>query len=147
MYLFFLEDKIADICIPQVFTVTALEPINIKSDEEASSAADGSVPSYKNIYNYLSSISRGTDVAQLNIAEASIVLSLLEDLILTLSKSQTLIQREYLHSSYKELRKYLDLPGVENLEKEEIFSSMNPFGIPSEILNFQLLDQCSNKND
>lgn len=138
------DDKIADICIPQVFTVTALEPINLKSDAESSSQESESIPSYKKIYNYMSSITRGVDSVQLNTAEATIVLSLLEDLILTLSKSQTLIQREHLHSSYEELRKYLNFSEDEdNSDEKEKYLSINPLGIPFEILNFNLLEQCS----
>ena len=90
----------------------------------------------------MSSITKGCDVGPLNNAEASIVLSLLEDLILTLSKSQTLIQKEYLHSNYKELRKYLDVP---TNEKKGVFPSINPFDIPSDLINFQCLEQCTSK--
>lgn len=92
----------------------------------------------------MSSITRGVDSVQLNTAEATIVLSLLEDLILTLSKSQTLIQREHLHSSYEELRKYLNFSEDEdNSDEKEKYLSINPLGIPFEILNFNLLEQCS----
>lgn len=134
---FHSDDKIADVCIPQVFTVAALEPIN---ETTTKTTVEGNAPSYKNIYNYLSSITKGCDVGPLNNAEASIVLSLLEDLILTLSKSQTLIQKEYLHSNYNELRKYF-LPNGK--KPEHVFPSINPFGIPSDLINFQFLEQCS----
>ena len=127
-------------CIPQVFTVAALEPIN----EKSTTVVEGEAPSYKNIYNYLSSITKGCEVVQLNNAEASIVLSLLEDLILTLSKSQTLLQKEHLHSNYVELRKYFELSS-NGKKPEHVFPSINPFGIPSDLINFQFLEQSSSK--
>ena len=127
-------------CIPQVFTVAALEPIN----EKSMTVVEGEAPSYKNIYNYLSSITKGCEVVQLNNAEASIVLSLLEDLILTLSKSQTLLQKEHLHSNYVELRKYFELSS-NGKKPEHVFPSINPFGIPSDLINFQSLEQSSSK--
>lgn len=123
-----------------MFTVAALEPIN----EKSMTVVEGEAPSYKNIYNYLSSITKGCEVVQLNNAEASIVLSLLEDLILTLSKSQTLLQKEHLHSNYVELRKYFELSS-NGKKPEHVFPSINPFGIPSDLINFQSLEQSSSK--
>jgi Small nuclear RNA activating complex subunit 2-like. len=143
----------SDICIPQVLTVSALEPINLRAEIQAETAAasgstesQDSTPNYKNIYNYLSAITRGSDAPPLSPVESAVVLDLLENLILTLSKSQTLIQREHLHSNYNELRKYLNLPTTEDggtASPKKKFSSTNPFGIPFEILNFKMLEQCA----
>lgn len=150
----FLGDNVSDICIPQVLTVSALEPINIMAENQEATASSSStevqnsLPNYKNLYNYLSAITRGVDPPTLSPVEAAVVLDLLEDLILTLSKSQTLIQREYLHSNYSELRKHLNLPPLTSEDEATVspkkkFSSTNPFGIPFEILNFKLLEQCA----
>jgi len=143
-------DNMADVCIPQALTVAALEPINASPMGEGSStsAASSSAPSYRNIYTYLSAITRGAEGPVLNSSESAIVLSMLEDLILTLSKSQTLIQREFLHSSYPELRSILQTQeGQEANSRNVNFNSINPFGVPFDILDFQLLEQCMEKGN
>jgi len=121
-------DDIDCVCIPQVLTVAALEPVkNNKTTYE---------PNYGNIYNYLSCVTRGTNAPDLPVDDAIVVLGLLEDLIKWLSKSQTLIQREFMHARYAELRKYLHPSGEENSERQ-YNTSTNPFAIPFDILEFK----------
>ena len=92
-----------------MLTVAALEPINNKeTTSEPSTSVERTKADYRNIYNYLSAITRGSEPPELNITEAAILLDIIENLIRTLSKSQTLIQREFLHSEYKELRRFLN---------------------------------------
>ena len=127
MYL--LGDTIANACIPQVLTVAALEPVqNIDTCNNQ--------PSYSNIYNYLSSVTRGTEVPDLPVDDAVVLLELLEDLIIWLSKSQTLIQREFMHARYAELRKNLHQSDDEDTKKQ-YYTSTNPFAIPFDILEFK----------
>ena len=92
----------------------------------------------------MSAITRGAEGPALNPSESAIVLSMLEDLILTLSKSQTLIQREFLHSSYTELRTILHTSENEGVTING--NSINPFSVPFDILDFQLLEQCMERD-
>ena len=73
--------------------------------------------------------------------DAVVVLELLEDLIKWLNKSQTFIQREFMHTRYAELREHLNLEGGVGEEGEEggrtYNTSTNPFAIPFDILEFK----------
>jgi len=123
-------DNIANVCIPQVLTVAALEPIqNIENVI--------SHPNYSNIYNYLSSVTRGTEAPELPANDAAVVLELLEDLIKWLSKSQTLVQREFMHTRYADLRKHLTSTRDETADTQ-YNTSTNPFAIPFDILEFKV---------
>jgi len=126
-------DDIDQVCIPQTLTVAALEPV------KTSAAMPHQQPNYGNIYNYLSSVTRGTEVPNLPANDAMVVLELLEDLIYWLSKSQTLIQREFMHARYAELRRFLNSNASdESLEADRPFNtSTNPFAIPFDILEFK----------
>lgn len=145
-------------------TVAALEPTNSEKTNQSSvkpqqqkdlqvdttsfspaetSAVD--LPNYSQIYNYLSAITSGREIPDLKIADAAIVLDLLEDLVLTLSKSESLVQREFMHEKYKELREYMDAEPLsssseeQTLQRENLkrYSSANPFGISFEVLDFK----------
>lgn len=141
-----LGDDVINICIPQAMTVAALEPRNEKRNAENS---DWELPDYTKIYNYISAITSGREIPELTATDAAVVLDLLEDLILTLSKSETLVQREFMHTQYQELRKYLELDSEQNPEVKQQqqdeqnrndlkrFSSTNPFGISFEMLDFK----------
>jgi len=120
-------DNIANICIPQVLTVAALEPVE-KSENI-------NLPNFCNIYNYLSSVTRGTEAPELHANDASVVLELLEDLIKWLSKSHTLVQREFMHIQYANLCNNLSRTVYEN--RTQFNTSTNPFAIPFDILEFK----------
>ena len=125
-----LDDTIALESLPQVFTVAALEPSS--GNTECSNK-----PNYTNIYNYLSSVMRGaTTIPQLAANDAAIVLELLEDLIHTLSRSETLIQRQFMHERYGKIRNYLTNNNETN--QNIINGSTNPFGIPFDVLDFKV---------
>lgn len=128
-----LDDTIAIESLPQVFTVAALEPSS--GNTECSNE-----PNYANVYNYLSSVMRGTtSIPQLAANDAAIVLELLEDLIHTLSRSETLIQRQFMHERYGEIRKYLTNNNEASKANQNIINgSTNPFGIPFDVLDFKL---------
>lgn len=131
-----LDDTIALESLPQVFTVAALEPSS--GNTECSNE-----PNYTNIYNYLSSVMRGvTTIPQLAANDAAIVLELLEDLIHTLSRSETLIQRQFMHERYGKIRNYLtnnNETNQNNKANQNIISgSTNPFGIPFDVLDFKV---------
>lgn len=125
-------DNIANVCVPQVLTVAALEPtITVPSDDQ---------PDHNNIYSYLSAVTRGTDVPDLPANDAAVILDLLQDLIKTLSKSETLIQREHMHNRYAEMR-YLMEPNCDEIStsnrNQPCGSSTNPFAIPFGVLEFK----------
>lgn len=131
-----LDDTIALESLPQVFTVAALEPSS--GNTECSNE-----PNYTNIYNYLSSVMRGvTTIPQLAANDAAIVLELLEDLIHTLSRSETLIQRQFMHERYGKIRNCLtnnNETNQNNKANQNIISgSTNPFGIPFDVLDFKV---------
>ena len=118
--------------MPQVLTVAALEP--------TLSGSCANPPNYNNIYNYLSAVTRGTEVPQLAADDAVVILELLEDLVGALSKSETLIQREFMHMRYAQLRGYLHCDPINNEQSSssrQFFSSTNPFAIPFDILEFK----------
>jgi len=125
-------DNTANESVPQVFTVAALEPV------PATSCAQP--PNYGNIYTYLSSVLRGdVTTPQLPADDAIIVLDLLEDLISTLSNSETLLQRDFMHQRYAELRSNLissTNEGATALTAVK-YGSTNPFGIPINVLEFK----------
>jgi len=126
-------DDIDQVCIPQTLTVAALEPV------KTSAAMPHQQPNYGNIYNYLSSVTRGTEVPNLPANDAMVVLELLEDLIYWLSKSQTLIQREFMHARYAELRRFLHTNASDETQEADrpFNTSTNPFAIPFDILEFK----------
>jgi len=123
-------DDIANACIPQVLTVAALEPT------DATPSVCETPPNYNNIYSYLSAVTRGSDVPDLPAGDAVVILDLLEDLIRNLSKSQPLVQREFMHDRYLELR-YLLEDKAENNLTEVCNGSTNPYAIPFEVLEFK----------
>lgn len=80
-----------------------------------------------------------TSIPQLAANDAAIVLELLEDLIHTLSRSETLIQRQFMHERYGEIRKYLTNNNEASKANQNIINgSTNPFGIPFDVLDFKL---------
>lgn len=126
-------DDIDSVCIPQVLTVAALEPV--KQNKTYGSKQ----PNYGNIYNYLSAVTRDADLPpELPVEDAIVMLDLLEDLIKWLSSSDTLVQREFMHQRYAELRQYLNISDDETTAHDGQFNtSTNPFSIPFDILEFK----------
>ncbi|XP_012567091.1 uncharacterized protein LOC100199488 isoform X1 [Hydra vulgaris] len=123
------DDAVADACVPQVLTVAGFEPVGCSS-----SPTDYS-PNYQNIYNYLAAATRGTNLPDVSPIDAAVILELLEDVVRSLSCSETLIQRDFMHKRYSELR---NIMVAGHVEKPEVCSnSTNPFAIPYEILDFK----------
>ena len=114
-----------------MLTVAAFEPIS------PSSCSDP--PNYRNIYNYLSAATRGTPLPDVSPNDAAVILELLEDVVRTLSCSETLIQRDFMHQRYCELRSIMidDHPEISEIKT----NSTNPFAIPFEILEFKKVEK------
>lgn len=124
-------DNIANICIPQVLTVAALEPVE-NNDNNINQ------PNFCNIYNYLSSITRGTEAPELPANDAAVLLDLLEDLIKWLSESHSLVQREYMHNQFVKLREQQsETITMDGHNEVQFNTSTNPFAIPFDILEFK----------